>query len=66
MTRIQISAWIMLVFRGLWSGGILIFAEHRRHRQDFLKNRLLSGAAARVVERGQRPSHQPLHGDPPQ
>jgi hypothetical protein len=29
--------------------------EHRRHRQDFLKNQLLSGAAARVVERGQRP-----------
>jgi hypothetical protein len=29
--------------------------EHRRHRQDFLKNQLLSGASARVVERGQCP-----------
>ena len=29
--------------------------EHRRQRQGFLKNHLLSGAAAGVVERGQRP-----------
>ena len=29
MTRTQISAWIMLVFCGLWSGGILIFAVER-------------------------------------
>lgn len=29
MTRNQISAWIMLVFCGLWSGGILIFAVER-------------------------------------
>ena len=29
MTRTQISAWIMLVSCGLWSGGILIFAVER-------------------------------------
>ena len=29
MTRTQISAWIMLFFCGLWSGGILIFAVER-------------------------------------
>src|ERR1700723_1029637 len=29
--------------------------EHRRHRQGFLKNHLLSGASAGVVERRQRP-----------
>lgn len=29
MTTTQISAWIMLVFCGLWSGGILIFAVER-------------------------------------
>ena len=29
MTRTQISAWIMLVFCELWSGGILIFAVER-------------------------------------
>jgi hypothetical protein len=28
---------------------------HRRHRQGFLKDHLLSGAAAGVVERGLRP-----------
>jgi hypothetical protein len=29
MTITQISAWVMLVFCGLWSGGILIFAVER-------------------------------------
>jgi hypothetical protein len=29
MTITQISAWIMLVFCGLWAGGILIFAVER-------------------------------------
>jgi hypothetical protein len=29
--------------------------KHRRHRQGFLKNHLLSGASAGVGERGQRP-----------
>ena len=29
--------------------------EHRRQRQGFLKDHLLSGASAGVVERGQRP-----------
>ena len=29
MTIAQISAWIMLVFCGLWAGGILIFAVER-------------------------------------
>jgi hypothetical protein len=29
MTITQISAWIMLVFCGLWSGGIFIFAVER-------------------------------------
>jgi len=29
MTGTQISAWIMLVFCGLWSGGILVFAVER-------------------------------------
>jgi hypothetical protein len=29
MTITQVSSWIMLVFCGLWSGGILIFAVER-------------------------------------
>jgi len=29
MTTLKISAWIMLVFIGLWSGGVLIFAVER-------------------------------------
>jgi hypothetical protein len=29
--------------------------EHRRYRQGFLKDHLLSGATAGVIERGQRP-----------
>jgi flavodoxin len=31
-----------------------LIGEHRRHRQGFLKNHLLSGASADVVESGQR------------
>src|SRR5258708_7446163 len=33
--------------------------EHRRHRQDFLKNQLLSAAAPRPAERGQPPFTPP-------
>ena len=29
MTTVQVSAWTMLVFCGLWTGGILIFAVER-------------------------------------
>jgi uncharacterized membrane protein len=29
MTTVQVSAWTMLVFCGLWTGGIMIFAVER-------------------------------------
>jgi uncharacterized membrane protein len=31
MTALQISAWAMLVFCGLWAGGILVVAVDRTH-----------------------------------
>jgi uncharacterized membrane protein len=31
MSTLHVSAWIMVVFCGLWTGGILIFAVERTH-----------------------------------